>query len=111
VHAFSPETNRNIIVTIDVIGIVGGIIMLAILFPSFMSFSASLRRNYDFMLWIGILFQVLALAYSLVFIRLGLFPIPRGIDVHHLLMIIGFIFFGIAIYNLRIMMNTINKKK
>ena len=110
VNAFSPETNNNIATAIDVIGIIAGIILLVIVIYSLKSFSDSLRKSYDFMLCMGILFQILALMSSLIFLKLKLFAVPNGIDLHHLLMTIGFVFFGIAAYRLRIMAETINKK-
>ena len=110
VHAFSPETNNNIATVIDVIGIIAGITLLIIVIRSLKSFSGSLRKSYDYMLCMGILFQILALLGSLVFLKLKLFEAPSGIDLHHLLMAIGFVFFGIAAYKIRVMANTINKK-
>ena len=109
-NAFQPQTNRNIVVAIDAIGIMTGIALLVTLVSTLKYFTGSLRKSYDFMLCIGIVFQVLALLYSLIFIRLGWYPIPTGIDIHHLLMITGLVFFGIAVYNLRTLLNQINKK-
>lgn len=110
VSAFQPETNRNISIAFDYIGVISGIILIVMMIKTLKSFNSSLRQNYDFMLVIGIFFQVLAFTYTLIFIRFKLYPMPTGIDIHHLLMIIGFLFFGIATYKLRILAGTINKK-
>ena len=110
VSAFQPETNRNISIAFDYIGAISGIVLMIMMIKTLKSFTTSLRQNYDFMLVIGIFFQVLAFVYTLIFIRFKLYPMPTGIDIHHLLMIIGFLFFGIATYKLRALAGTINKK-
>lgn len=110
VQAFSSETSNNIATVIDIIGIIAGAVLLVIIASTLRSFTGSLRKSYDFMICLGILFQILALVDSLVFIRIKLFTVPNGVDIHHLLMIIGFVFFGIAVYRLRIMVESINKK-
>ena len=110
VNAFEADTTKIIILGIDSVGIVIGFVLLIIIIRTLKSFTGSLRQSYDFMLY-GILFQVLALIYTLVFVRLKLYSVPAGIDIHHLLMIIGLIFFGLAAYKLKNMLTELKQKK
>ena len=109
VSALGADTSKNVIIAIDSAGVLIGIILLVIIIDTLKSFTGSLRQSYNFIMY-GILFQVLALVYTLVFVRFKLYPIPAGIDVHHLLMIVGLIFFGIAAYKLRNMLDELKKK-
>ena len=109
VSALGADTSKNVIIAIDSAGVLIGVILLVIIIGTLKSFTGSLRQSYNFIMY-GILFQVLALVYTLVFVRFKLYPIPAGIDVHHLLMIAGLIFFGIAAYKLRNMLDELKKK-
>ena len=108
--ALGADTGRQVIIAIDSAGVLIGIILLVIIINALKSFTGSLRQSYNFIMY-GILFQILALVYTLVFVRFKLYPIPAGIDVHHLLMIVGLIFFGVAAYKLRNMLIELKEKK
>ena len=109
VSALEANTTKNISIAVDLVGILIGVSLLVMILTTLKSFTGSLRQSYDFMLY-GISFQVLALIYTLVFLRLKLYPIPANVDVHHLLMIVGLFFFGAAAYKLRNMLDELKKK-
>lgn len=88
------------LIVIDVLGIIIGFMLLTFLLTSLEPFRGPLRTSYMFM-GFGIFFQVCALIYTVVFVRLKLLGVPFGLDIHHLLMTVGIVFFSFAVYNLR----------
>ena len=110
VFAIQPDIKNNIAIGIDLSGILIGIALIIFIITILKSFKGTLRKAFDYMVF-GISSQVLALAYTLVFLRFNLYPAPLNIDIHHLLMIIGMVFFAVGVYNLRKMMSELSKKK
>ena len=102
--------NAIIIIAIDLLGVVVGILVLINTLGVLKSFTGALRKSFGCILY-GILSQVLALAYTLIFIRFKIYPVPAGIDIHHFLMIVGIIFFAAAAYHLTKMMQELKKNK
>ncbi|MBI5803140.1 hypothetical protein HY448_00430 [Candidatus Pacearchaeota archaeon] len=100
VHATTISPTTTILIAIDSLGILLGFMVLIFLLASLEPFRGKLRTSYVFM-GFGIFSQVIALLYTVIFVRLKLFEVPFGLDVHHLLMTLGLLFFAFAIYNLR----------
>ncbi len=90
----------TVLIVIDAIGILIGFMLLTFLLTSLEPFRGPLRTSYIFMGW-GVFLQLLALIYTIIFVRLKLLAVPFGLDIHHLLMTVGIVFFAIAVYNLR----------
>ncbi|MBI2101006.1 hypothetical protein HYT53_00150 [Candidatus Woesearchaeota archaeon] len=67
------------------------------------SFRGSLRKSFNYIAC-GAIFQILSLVYTLVFLRYNLFPTPLNFDIHHLLMVIGIVFFTIGVFKLKSML-------
>lgn len=109
VSALDAGTNKIIGLTTDSVGILIGITLVIFIITILKSFTGSLKKTFYYIMY-GISFQILALIYTIVFLRLGLYPIPLDIEVHHLFMVIGIVFFGIATYNLNKMMAELKKK-
>ena len=101
------STKETIDIAIDLVGILIGIIFLIIIILTLKSFTGSLRKSYEFILY-GIIFQILALLEHLLR-DLGV-NIPVPIDIHHIIMAVGLTFFGIAAYYLKKMMTELKKK-
>lgn len=102
--AVEAETKMIIAVTIETFGILVGIILLVFIIHVTKSFKGSLRKSFSYIAY-GAVFQILSLVYTLLFLRLNFFPVPFNIDMHHLLMVIGIVFFTIAIFKLRSMLS------
>ncbi len=103
VSAVHTPLSQNIAKGIDIAGILIGIAVLVFIISTLKSFKHTLRKSFDYILY-GVIFQLLALVYTLLFLRFKLYPVPIDTDLHHLLMVIGFVFFAIAAYNLRKML-------
>lgn len=101
VSAIDERSTNSIIIGIDVLGVTVGLIMIMSITTTLKSVGGIVGTSYKYMLN-GIGFQLLALMYTLIFVRFKLFPTPAGVDIHHLLMIIGIVFFAIAAYKLRL---------
>lgn len=95
------QANFNItpVVIIDIMGIIIGIISVAVIYSITKKLGGVVGKTFNLMIY-GIFAMILAVVYTLVFARFKLFPIPGGIDVHHFLMFIGLVLFVIASYNL-----------
>ena len=102
--ALEAETKKIIAVTIDIFGILVGAVSLALIFNMMNSFKGSLRKGFYYIFY-GVAFQVLALLYTLIFVRLNVYSVPGGIDIHHFLMIVGIMLFTISAFKLRNMLS------
>ncbi len=100
--ALEAETKKIIAVTIETFGILIGIIFLVFMVNVIKSFRGSLRKSFNYIAY-GAIFQILSLAYTLVFLRFNFFPVPLNLDIHHLLMVVGIVFFTIGILKLKSM--------
>ena len=110
VLAATQDTTKNIIIGIDIVGVAVGVMLLVFMTRTFNYFEGILKMSYLYFLY-GISLQVIALLYTLIFVRFKLYPIPAGIDIHHLLMIGGILFFWVAIYKLRQMIVKLGQKQ
>lgn len=79
---------------IDFIGVLVAVVSIIILFELKNKLGERVGAALSFIM-IGILFNTAAFVWTIVFIRLSLLPKP-AIDVHHLLMTLGMIFFVLA---------------
>ncbi len=102
--ALEAETTKIIAITIDMFGILVGIASLVLIFNMMKSFKGSLRIGFGYIFY-GVSFQVLALVYTLVFVRFKVYPIPAGVDIHHFLMIVGILLFTVSAFKLRNMLS------
>ncbi len=101
VNALDAETTKQVIISIDFLGVLIGAAILVSVAITLKSVGGIIGASYRYILY-GIGFQVLALIYTLVFVRFKIYPTPAGIDVHHLLMIFGIVFFALAAYKLKL---------
>ena len=104
-HGINPDGSMNyVIVGVDVIGAVIGLLLLLFLITSIGPFRGNLRNSYIFIAC-GIFFQLMALVYSLLMdfniISTSLVGPIVGDEIHHILMIVGIVFFSFAVYSLR----------
>ena len=102
VSAFHEPMESFIDIGIDLAGILIGIAVTIYMLLILKSFKGTLRKAFYFIM-IGIFFQILALTEHIL-ADWGVHIYPLNIDTHHILMIIGIIFFAVAVYNLRKMM-------
>jgi len=100
VQALDADATKTVIIGIDLVGVTAGIILLISMITMLKSVGGIVGASYRYIIY-GISSQILALAYTLIFVRFKLYPIPAGIDIHHLLMIIGVVFFAFAAYKLK----------
>ena len=97
----SAQNQMSAVVGIDVLGIIIALVVLVFMLSMLKAFSdGDLKSSFIFII-AGIAAQLLALVYTLLFVRFKLAPVPVEINIHHILMIIGFILFSIAAYKLR----------
>lgn len=101
--ALQLEKSEVIDVTIDIFGILVGIISISLILNIAKSFKGSLRTSFNYIIY-GVSFQVLALLDD-VLTDYKVYSPPQGISVHHFIMIIGIVFFTIAAFKLRNMLN------
>ncbi len=101
----SPAIQKLLI--IDFTGILIGLISIGILLYSLKGQKSSLKRI-SIMVMTGVLFNMMALTWTIVFARLKLFPAP-AIDVHHLFMATGMIFFVVAVWKFSKIAKTLEK--
>ena len=90
----------NLPLAIDFFGIIFASIAVVFVWSSLKKYGGVIGTA----LWLislTIVFQILALVYTVVYVRLELFRFPGGIDTHHLWMVLGIIFFLIAANKLR----------
>ena len=100
--AIASETKMIIDIILDIFGVVIGIIAIFLILNVIKSFKGSLRKSFNYIIF-GIAFQILALIeHSLR--DLGLSLVPQ-VDIHHIFMIIGIVFFTIAVFKLRNMLD------
>ena len=86
--------NIKVELIIDFIGILTAVVSIIMLFGLKNSIRGRVGTALNYVL-IGILFQTTAFVWTIVFVRLGIFPKPL-VDVHHLLMTFGMISFVFA---------------
>lgn len=79
---------------IDIVGVLAGVISIGVILSSSRTVGGQVGSAFNLVL-IGILFQMSAVIYTIVFTRLKLFPAPV-VDIHHGLMVIGLVFFVMA---------------
>lgn len=85
---------KTVVLLIDMIGVLAGVVSIAVIFNASKIIGGQVGSAFSLVLF-GILFQMSAVIYTIIFTRLKLFPAP-SIDIHHALMVIGLIFFVIA---------------
>lgn len=85
----------TMVLILDIIGILVGLLSIYIIFHLNRKIKGDIGKALNFFIF-GIGFMILAFIWTIIFTRLKLIPSP-AIDVHHLLMIIGMIFFVISI--------------
>lgn len=100
IASITSSTQNAVTYGSDLIGIIIGVFILIFLFSNIDPFKGNFRKSFIFMA-IGISLQVVSMIYTFVFKGLKLYSLPGGIDIHHLLMTIGIVFFSFAVYNLR----------
>ncbi len=105
VSAFHEAKGSFIDIGIDLAGILIGIALTIYMLSILRSFKGTLRKAFYFVM-LGVFFQILALTQHML-ADWGVHTNPLNIDIHHILMIIGIIFFAVAVYNLRKMMTEI----
>ncbi|MBI4017381.1 MAG: hypothetical protein HY366_00355 [Candidatus Aenigmarchaeota archaeon] len=79
-------------VLIDFVAIIVGLVSFGLIYGVREHVKKPMKQIFLMQL-LGIAFQVLAIAYTLTFARFKLYPIPGGIDIHHLLMLFGLVMF------------------
>ena len=97
--ALNLDSKLAIDVGIDIFGILIGITSIILVLNAIKSFKGYLRKSFYYITY-GIAFQILALIEH-VLKDLGY---QLSIDIHHILMIIGIIFFTMAVFKLRNML-------
>ena len=108
VSAFHEPSKSFVDISIDLAGILIGVVFTLYLFSILKSFKGTLRKAFVFIM-VGIFFQILALIQHIL-ADWGVHTNPLNIDIHHILMIIGIIFFAIAVYKLKKMMSELDEK-
>lgn len=88
-----PTTMTPVLI-IDIVGIVTGIVAIITVTNLNKILSGKLSGALKVFMW-GIILMILAFIYTVVFTRLALLPKP-AVDIHHLLMTIGMIFFIVS---------------
>lgn len=83
--------------TIDILGVLVGLIAIYYVYTA--RVGGRVGKAVSLFVW-GIIFQVSAISYTIVFGRLALFAKPGGVDIHHLLMVVGLVLFvwGARVY-------------
>lgn len=84
----------TLVLFIDIIGVMIGIISITTMFGLKKNLGGRIGATLNLVMG-GVLFNILAFGWTIVFTRLKLF-IPPSIDVHHFLMTIGMILFVLA---------------
>ena len=97
--ALASETKERVDVIIDIFAVLIGVVSIFLVIGVVKSFKGSLRKSFNYIIF-GIAFQILALAEHTLS-DLGLSVKPWGVDIHHLIMVTGIIFFTIAVFKLR----------
>lgn len=82
------------VLLIDFIGVAAGLICLWIIASASSKIGGQVGSAFNLVLG-GIIFQMAAIVYTIIFTRLKLFPAPP-VDIHHALMVIGLILFVIS---------------
>lgn len=82
------------VLIIDIIGIGVGLFAMVTVIKLNRTLGGRISKGLFFFNW-GVLFQILAFVYTIIFTRLKLIG-PPPIDFHHLLMAIGMILFVVA---------------
>lgn len=82
------------VLMIDFIGVVAGLFSLGVIFIASSKVGGQVGSAFNLILW-GILFQLSAIIYTIIFTRLKLLP-ALPVDIHHALMTIGLLLFVIA---------------
>ena len=106
--AISSETKERVDVIIDIFAILVGVVSVFLVMNVVKSFKGSLKKSFNYIIF-GISFQILALVEHALS-DLGISVKPWDVDVHHLIMITGIVFFTIAVFKLRGMLSELNKK-
>lgn len=82
------------VLMIDFIGVTAGLICLWVIVSASSKVGGQVGSAFNLVLG-GILFQMAAIIYTIIFTRLKLFSAPP-VDIHHALMVIGLILFVIS---------------
>src|SRR3989344_3342784 len=101
--ALASETKERVDVIIDIFAVLIGVVSIFLVMGVVKSFKGSLRKSFNYIIF-GISFQVLALVEHALS-DLGISVKPWDVDVHHLVMITGIVFFTIAVFKLRDMLS------
>ena len=90
-----PNFDIKPVVLIDIAGIIIGVIAIVIVRRIIGEVGTVIKKPYNYFI-LGILLQIFALLYTLIFNRFELFAVPGGINIHNLLMVLGLISFVIG---------------
>lgn len=85
---------KSLVLIIDIIGVGIGVICLWVIISTSSKVGGQVGSAFNWVL-LGILFQMAAIVYTIIFTRLKLFP-ALALDIHHGLMVIGLILFVVA---------------
>lgn len=85
---------KSWVLMIDFIGVAAGLVCLWVIASASSKVGGQVGSAFNLVLG-GILFQMAAIIYTIIFTRLKLFPAPP-VDIHHALMVIGLILFVIS---------------
>ena len=85
---------KGFALVIDLVGVTAGIISLFVILTTSSKIGGQVGSAFNLVLY-GIIFQMSAVIYTIIFVRLKLFPAP-AFDFHHGLMVAGLIFFVVA---------------
>jgi hypothetical protein len=87
------------LVIIDIIGILIGVSSILMIYSASKAFVGPIRSSIKLTIY-GISLMIFALLYTLTFVRFKLFPVPGGLDIHHLFMLLGMLMFVLSAYNM-----------
>ena len=79
-------------VLIDIAAIIVGLASLKIVYGLHNTHVGVTKEAFRFMV-AGVGFQILAILYTLTFVRFKIVSVPFGVDIHHLLMLVGLVCF------------------
>ncbi|MEK7616504.1 MAG: hypothetical protein AAB414_00425 [Patescibacteria group bacterium] len=85
---------KSLVLMIDILGIGVGLTSLWVIISTSTKVGGQVGSSFNFVL-LGILFQMAAIIYTIIFTRLKLLSAP-ALDIHHALMVIGLILFVVA---------------
>lgn len=85
---------KTTVLLIDIIGVAAGVISIAVIILAQRRTGGQVGSIF-WLILTGIFFQMTAIIYTIIFSRLKILPAP-DVDIHHLIMTIGLVFFAIA---------------